>query len=69
MDTVFGARGVELLNERALAAMEKTGVPVVPAHSIVAGQRWATPVADGRHYPYLVPLELFWLFNTLDGLP
>lgn len=24
---------------------------------------------DGRHYPYLIPMELFWLFNILEGLP
>lgn len=45
VDTVFGARGVELLNERSLAVMEETGVPVVPAHSLVEGQLWATPVS------------------------
>eukprot|EP00752_Nemacystus_decipiens_P006929 g6222.t1 len=69
IDTVFGARGVQLLNNRGLAVMKETGVPVVPAHTLVQGQQWATPDADGRHYPYLVPMELFWLFNTLEGLP
>ncbi|CAM9926993.1 unnamed protein product [Scytosiphon promiscuus] len=69
VDTVFGERGVELLNARALTVMGKKGVALVPAHSVVAGQQWATPAADGRHYPYLVPLELFWLFNTLESLP
>ncbi|CAM9586746.1 unnamed protein product, partial [Ectocarpus fasciculatus] len=69
IDTVFGEHGVELLNERGLAVMKETGVPVVPAHMLVEGQQWATPDGDGRHYPYLVPLELFWFFNTLEGLP
>lgn len=45
LDTVFGARGVQLLNERGLAAMKETGVPVVPAHMLVEGQQWATPVS------------------------
>lgn len=45
VDTVFGARGVQLLNERGLAVMKETGVPVVPAHMLVEGQQWATPVS------------------------
>lgn len=44
IDTVFGARGVNLLNERSLAVMNEAGVPVVPAHRIVQDQLWATPV-------------------------
>eukprot|EP00903_Cladosiphon_okamuranus_P006918 g6733.t1 len=69
IDTVFGARGVQLLNERGLSVMKETGVPVVPAHMLVEGQQWATPEGDGRHYPYLIPMELFWLLNTLEDLP
>lgn len=45
IDTVFGARGVQLLNERGLAVMKETEVPVVPAHMLVEGQQWATPVS------------------------
>lgn len=45
IDTVFGARGVQLLNERGLTVMKETGVPVVPAHMLVEGQQWATPVS------------------------
>ncbi|CAM9622949.1 unnamed protein product [Ectocarpus sp. 4 AP-2014] len=68
IDTVFGAHGVQLLNEQGLAVMKEMGVPVVPAHMLVKGQQWATPDGDGRHFPYLIPLELFWLFNILEGL-
>lgn len=46
IDTVFGAHGVQLLNERGLAVMEEAGVPVVPAHMLVEGQQWATPVSE-----------------------
>lgn len=48
VDTVFGSRGVQLLNERGLAVMKETGVPVVPAHALVEGQQWATPVSMRR---------------------
>ena len=68
VDTVFGARGVKLMNERGIAAMQDAGVAVVPAHGLVAGQAWATALEDGRHYPQLVPLELFLFLNTIEGL-
>lgn len=66
LDTVFGARAVELLNARGLAAMKAAGIPVVPAHLIVAGEAWGSP--DGRHYPHLVPVELFTFLTTLQGI-
>lgn len=66
---MFGARGVELLNERGMAAMQDAGVSIVPAHGLVAGQAWATAFADGRHYPHLVPLEVFLFLTTIEGLP
>ncbi|CAM9201363.1 unnamed protein product [Ascophyllum nodosum] len=68
VNSVFGRRGVELLNKRGLAAMEAAGVPTVPAHTLVDGQSWATPAGDGRHYPYLVPMELLMFLNTLEGM-
>lgn len=48
IDTVFGAHGVQLLNEQGLAVMKEMGVPVVPAHMLVEGQQWATPVSARR---------------------
>ncbi|CAN0426146.1 unnamed protein product [Pylaiella littoralis] len=45
IDTVLGARGVHLLNDRGLAVMKEVGVPVVPAHEIVEEQHWATAVS------------------------
>lgn len=46
VDTVFGARGVQLLNDRGLRAMKEAGVPIVPAHAIVEEQHWATGVSQ-----------------------
>lgn len=68
VDTVFGRRGVELLNKRGIAAMEEVRVPIIPAHKLVDGQSWATPAGDGRHFPFLVPMELLMFLNTLEGM-
>lgn len=58
-----------MLNERGITAMQNAGVAMVPAHGLVARQAWATAFEDGRHYPHLVPLELFLFLNTIEGLP
>lgn len=58
-----------MLNDRGVKAMKKIGVPVLPAHTLVEGEAFATPAGDGRHYPILVPLEVFWLLTMIVGDP
>ncbi|KAG2429988.1 hypothetical protein HYH02_013938 [Chlamydomonas schloesseri] len=42
----------------ASAAVPPTTVDVVDGYAITAGQCWASQVSDGRHYPYLVPMQV-----------
>ncbi|GAX76422.1 hypothetical protein CEUSTIGMA_g3867.t1 [Chlamydomonas eustigma] len=60
---LFMEEGMQYLNGRVrkfLKEWEKDAgrvVDVVDGHLITWQKSWATPVADGRHYPTLVPLE------------
>ncbi|KAG2481913.1 hypothetical protein HYH03_019128 [Edaphochlamys debaryana] len=40
-------------------------IDVVDGFSITAGQCWASQASDGRHYPYLVPMQVLDLFNIM----
>lgn len=69
VDTVFGARSVQLLNERGIKAMKALDVSILPAHTLVEGETFATPEGDGRHYPILVPLEVHWFLTMIVSDP
>lgn len=49
--------------------MARAGVPIVDAGQIVEGQAWATGPADGRHFPPLVPLELYSMLGVITSSP
>ncbi|KAG2426208.1 hypothetical protein HXX76_013189 [Chlamydomonas incerta] len=42
-----------------------TTVDVVDGYAITAGQCWASQINDGRHYPYLVPMQVLELISVL----
>eukprot|EP00752_Nemacystus_decipiens_P015670 g13984.t1 len=50
---------------RSRPVMTRLGVPVVEGDLIVRDQEWATPQQDGRHYPMLVPVEVWELLGVL----
>lgn len=58
---------MRLLNDRGIKAMKSLDVAILPAHTLVEGETFATPEADGRHYPILVPLEVFWFLTIVVG--